>query len=304
MTRFKDSSIYAFLILAMVFWGMSFIWYKQAYQNFTPITLIFLRLLISTPLLLVSALVLKRLRWPKLKDLPAFFILALFEPFLYFLGESFGMLYVSSTLAAVLIAIIPLITPFVGYYFFKERLTLNNYLGILVSFVGVILVVYVEGAGGRAPWYGIMLILLAVFSTQGYAIVLKRLSDEYNAVSIIWVQNFIGCLYFLPLFLIFESGNLRFSGLDLRDILPVLNLSVFASALAFLFVIQGIKQIGITKTIVFTNFIPVVTAIFALIILNEKISFMKGGGIFITIVGLFLSQASGWPRIRIFSRVR
>jgi drug/metabolite transporter (DMT)-like permease len=302
--RLKEGTTFTFLILGMVFWGMSFIWYKQAYDNFTPITLIFLRLLISTPLLLFAALALKRLRWPRIKDLPAFMFLAFFEPFLYFIGESFGMLFVSSSLAAILIAIIPLITPFVGYYFFKERLTLNNYLGILVSFAGVVMVVYAEGASGKAPWYGIMLMLLAVLSTQGYAIVLKRLSDDYNAVSIIWVQNFIGSLYFLPLFLIFESGNLRLSGLNLKELMPLFYLSVFASALAFLFFIQGIKRIGITKAVVFTNFIPIVTAIFALFILKEKISFFKAGGILITIVGLFMSQASGWSRIRIFSRVR
>ena len=94
------------------------------------------------------------------------------------------------------------------------------------------------------------------------------------------------------------------SGLRFKDFLPVLYLSVFASALAFLFFIEGIKKLGITKAVVFTNFIPIVTASFAFFILDEKLSWMKVGGIVITISGLFMAQAKGLPLIIIFSRVK
>lgn len=304
MRNFSNPWTYCSLILAMGFWGMSFIWYKQAFPNFGPISIILIRLLISSPVLLVAAWLFKRLRMPRWKDLPAFFLLAFFEPLLYFLGESLGLLYISSTLAAILIATVPLITPFIGYYFFREKLTVNNYFGILVSFLGVLLVVYMEGGSGKAPWYGILLMLLAVLSTQGYAVFLKKLSTDYNALSILWFQNLIGGLYFLPLFLIFEAKEFNPAVLTFADFRPVLYLSFFASALAFLFFIQGIKKIGIVRAIVFTNFIPVVTAVFAFFILQETFRILKAGGILITIIGLFMTQASGFPRIRIFSRVK
>ncbi|MBN1952102.1 MAG: DMT family transporter [Bacteroidales bacterium] len=304
MNESKGTWTYLSLLLAMGFWGMSFIWYKQAFPHFGPFSIIWIRMISSAPLLLGAALLLKRLRWPRLRDLKAFFLLALFEPFFYFIGESLGLMYISSTLAAILIATIPLITPFVGYYFFKEKLTANNYLGILVSFAGVVMVVYAEGIQGDAPWYGILLILLAVLSTQGYAVSLKKLSAEYNALSIVWFQNLLGGIYFFPLYLIFESKEQEFFSLSLADYLPVIYLSIFASAIAFVFFVQGIKSLGITRATVFTNFIPVITAIFASFILNEKMGLLKGAGIFIAIIGLFMSQAAGFPKIRIFSRVR
>lgn len=296
--------VYLALILAMIFWGLSFIWYKQAFQSFRPTTVILFRLFISAPFLLISAMLLRRLKWPMIKDLKYFIALAFFEPFLYFIGESYGLLYVSSTLASIIIATIPLITPFAGYYFYKERLSTRNYLGILVSFFGVLLVVYVDSKAGEAPWFGILLIVMAVFSTIGFTVIIKRLSDHYNALSIVWFQNLIGGIYFIPLFLLTEVKSIVWSTLTIKDFIPVLYLAVFASSFAFILFIQGVKKLGITKSVIFTNFIPIVTAIFAVIILNEKLPWLKITGILIAIVGLFMSQVARFPKINVFNSVK
>jgi drug/metabolite transporter (DMT)-like permease len=290
----KTVRVYLALVLAMLFWGLSFVWYKQAYPEFKPITVVLLRLIISSVLLLVTAILLRKLQLPRINELKYFFLMAFFEPFLYFIGESYGMKYVSSSLASILIATIPLITPFVSYYFYREKLTIRNYLGIIISFLGVILVIYVEGQIGSAPWFGIMLMILAVLSTQGYAILLKKLTEKYNAISIICFQNLIGIIFFLPVFLLFESGSVNWSSYRLIDYVPVLNLAVFASTLAFLFFIEGIKTLGISKTVVFTNLIPLVTVVFAVFMLSEAVPVLKAVGIILTILGLFMSQGKGF----------
>ena len=64
-------------------------------------------------------------------------MLATFEPFLYFIGESFGLTYVSATVCSVLISTIPVIATLGAWLIFKERLKLINYAGIILSFVGV-----------------------------------------------------------------------------------------------------------------------------------------------------------------------
>ena len=282
----------------MIIWGLSFIWYKQAYVAFRPATVIVLRLFISSPLLLLSAFLLRRLKWPDKKDIKYFLLLAFFEPFLYFIGESYGMLYVSSTLASILIATIPLITPFAGYFFFKERLKINNYFGMLLSFTGVVLVVYVEGKLGEAQGSGILLILIAVLSTVGYTSILKRISEKYNALSILWFQNLIGGIYFLPLFLFTEFKSITWDSLSFSDFMPILYLSIFASSLAFIFFIQGVRTLGMTQAVVFVNFIPIVTAVFAVYLLQERLPWLKIMGIMVTILGLFLTQINGFPIFR------
>lgn len=294
----SNFKVYMALIIAMIIWGLSFIWYKQAYVAFRPATVIVLRLFISSPLLLLSAFLLRRLKWPDKKDIKYFLLLAFFEPFLYFIGESYGMLYVSSTLASILIATIPLITPFAGYFFFKERLKINNYFGMLLSFTGVVLVVYVEGKLGEAQGSGILLILIAVLSTVGYTSILKRISEKYNALSILWFQNLIGGIYFLPLFLFTEFKSITWDSLSFSDFMPILYLSIFASSLAFIFFIQGVRTLGMTQAVVFVNFIPIVTAVFAVYLLQERLPWLKIMGIMVTILGLFLTQINGFPIFR------
>jgi len=298
----KDFRVYLALVLAMIFWGLSFIWYKQAFPEFQPMTIIFFRLIMSAPLLLLFSILIKKIRWPHLRDIKYFILLSLFEPLIYFLGESYGMLYVSSTLAAIIIATIPLFTPFVGI-FYGEKLTLNNYMGMIISFLGVVMVVYVEGTISGAPIIGILLMFLAVFSTQGYAILLKKLSSDYNALSIVSFQNLLGAVYFLPLFLVIDLPSFKVHSLRFEDFLPIIYLGLFASTFSFLLFIQGVKKIGVAKSMVFTNFIPVVTAIMAMQVLGERMTLLKVLGIFITVFGLFMSQAGGFPKIRIYGRV-
>lgn len=174
---------------------------------------------------------------------------------------------------------------------------------MVISFLGVIMVVYVEGTIAGAPFIGIVLMFIAVLSTQGYAVVLKKVSKEYNALSIVSFQNLLGALYFLPLFFMVDYPSFSWQDYHIRSFLPVIYLAIFASTFSFVLFIQGVQRIGIAKSMVFTNCIPVVTAIIAMQALDEAMTLMKALGIFITIIGLFISQAGGFPKLRIYSRV-
>ncbi len=296
--------VYFFLSLGMVFWGLSFIWYKSAYAAFEPVPIIFFRLVISSPLIFLFAKLLRRWQLPARSDLKYFLLLALFEPLLYFLGETYGVRLVSSTLASIIIATIPLFTPFVAFYFLRERLSSNNYLGILISFAGVILVVYAEEQMGDFSVPGVLLMLLAVVSALAYAVLLRKVSGKYNALSIVGIQNLLGILYFAPLFFALDYQEFCSRERVLSDWLPVLYLAVFGSAAAFILFVQGVKALGVAKATVFTNFIPVITAVFSILLGLETANWQRGLGIFITIFGLFMSQAGGIPGIRIFGRVQ
>ena len=116
-------------------------------------------------------------------------MLAFFEPFLYFMGESYGLMYVSSTVAAVIVATIPLITPFATWYFFREKLSFAQYAGLIVSFAGVCLVVFTPSFQFAASPLGIALEFLAVLSTIGFTVLLKKLTVRYNTFTILTYQN-------------------------------------------------------------------------------------------------------------------
>ena len=137
-------------------------------------------------------------------------MLAFFEPFLYFLGESFGLTYVSSTTGSVLIATIPVFATIGAWLLFGERLSNLNYAGIVLSFIGVLMFILNPDGSLSFNIKGILLMLLAVLSAVGYNLTLRHLAGNYHPLIIVHIQNIIGLALFLPLFLIFDlSGFLK-----------------------------------------------------------------------------------------------
>ena len=286
------AGVYFLVILAMIFWGFTFVTFKFANQSFRPITIVTFRLFVSLFFLFGFALLFKRLNRIRKKDQKWFLLMAIAEPFFYFLGEAYGLTLVSATIGAVIISTIPLITPFGAYYLYREKLTRMNYIGLVISFAGVVLVVLNKSGGLAANPLGILLMFVAVLSAVGYTLVVKRLADDYTPITLTAYQSLYGLILFIPLFLIFEVPDLDLSGVSNRSLLAVLYLGVFGSGICFIFMAIGIRELGASKANIFANLIPVVTAILSFLLLKEAMPLQKILGIFIVIVGLLMSQVS------------
>ena len=285
--------VYSAVMLSMVFWSMSFIWYRPANEFYGPITLVLMRLIVSSLFLFTFSAIIRKLEWVQRGDWRWFMLLAFFEPFMYFIGESIGMTMISSTLAAVLISLSPLLSPVAERLFFGRRIPVLSIVGLCVSVLGVAIVVFHNGIGHMdANPYGVLLMLVAVVATAGYSVTVTKLTQRYSVFSIILYQNTLGALYFVPLFLIFERE--AFMGVTLQSIVPIVKLGIFASSFAFLLYTYSLKHLGITRASSFTNAIPVLTAVFAYFILNEEITLIMMLGIGVVVFGLFLSQRTGY----------
>jgi len=282
--------VYGIVTLSMIIWGMTFIWYKQVFTQIRPLSLVFLRLLIAAPVLLIVSAIGKKLQRIRRSDLPFFMGLAFFEPFLYFIGESFGMQRVSPTLGSVIVATIPLFTPVAASLIYNQRTTKINLAGIIISILGVCMVMAGEMSLSGSTLQGALLMFMAVFAAVGYSVMVIRLSGSYNSFSIVSWQSTIGMLYFLPLFLIFEWDQIGQVQWTLSVIIPLLELALFGSALAFVFFTYSIKRLGITRSTVFSNLIPVFTTLFSFLILKEEITGLKIAGIGVVIGGLLITQ--------------
>lgn len=289
---FKLNRFYIYLIalLAMLFWGFSYIWIKIVYQYYQPLSVVFLRLFFSSLILLFVYHFFKKQKRIDRKDLKYFILLAFFEPFCYFLGESFGLKYVSSTVAAVIIATIPVFTPIGAVIFLKEKINFINIIGLLVSFSGVLMLIFKNDFTFEASPKGVMLMFVAVFSAIGFVIFVKRLSEKYSIVTIITFQNIFGTIFMLPLFLYFDFMDFISIKPNYELVSTMVKLIVFSSILAFLFFIAVIRELGPTRANIFSNFIPVVTAIFSYYILNEEFNTGKIVGIGLVLAGVLLSQ--------------
>lgn len=290
----KDTvKTYTLLSLSMIFWSFSFVWSKIALQTYQPVTIILIRLLISSIILIITLSLIRKLQKLRLQDIKLFILLAFFQPFIYFLGESYGLQQVTPTTASVIISTIPLFSPIAAFYILKEQFTWMNFAGIILSIVGIILVISGKELSFSASPKGIALLFLAVFAAVGYSVVLKKIAVGYNAFSVTAYQNIFGTLFFLPLFFILDWNSFTTANHNNAAISSIVLLAIFGSSLAFIFYTYSVKKIGVTKSIIFCNIIPVFTMIFSFFVVAEEITGKKILGIVVVIAGLLISQLHG-----------
>ena len=284
---------YGAVMIPMIFWSFSFIWFKAANETFHPVTIVFIRLVFSVILMTSYLIITRNFMKIRKKDRKLFIMLALFEPFFYFLGESFGLTYVSATVCSVLISTIPVFATIGAWMIFRERLKVINYAGIILSFTGVLVFILNRDGTLSLNIKGLGLLSWAVFSAVGYNLTLSRLVGAYSPVYIVNVQNVIGAVLFLPLFVILDLKHFISTPFTFNMFKPIIELSVFASCGAFILFAYSVRNMGITRANVFSNSIPVFTALFSFIILGEKLTVQNITGMAIVIAGILMSQMSG-----------
>jgi drug/metabolite transporter (DMT)-like permease len=282
---------YIAIILSMIFWGISFVWTKELLNaNFPVFLILTTRLLISSILMFTTFFLLHKLEKIQKKDIYKFLLLAFFEPFLYFVGENFSMHYVDASFAAIMIALLPIVNPIALYIFNKEKIGWNLLFGVIISIVGITIMSINPEGQITISWQGVLLLLLAVFAGAGYTIILSRIIHKYSPITITTYQNIIGIFYFLPCLLIFDLGKISSVAWSTEAIISLILLAVFCSSGAFMLYSYGAKIISVLKVSVFTNAIPVVTIIVAVILGQEQFSIPKILGIVIVVLGLLLTQ--------------
>lgn len=284
----------------MIIWAFSFIWTRVAIHSFPPMTLIMLRLIIASVLLYLVAKAGRKFQPLRRQDFKLFLLLAFFEPFLYFVGETFGLTMVESTLAAVIVSTIPLFAPLLAYVVLRERVGWASIGGIIVSLIGVFFVIYEPTGGFQANPWGVALMFLAVFSAICYATILRKIPTHYTTYNVIFYQSLLGLVFFIPTFFLTDFSNIQSIKITNEGIMSLLMLGVFASVVAFVLFAGAVRQVGVTRTNVFVNLIPVFTAVFSWLLLDEKLTLIKWFGILIVVFGLFVSQ---WGKINFRKQV-
>lgn len=288
--RSTGKGIYIIVVLSMLFWGLSFVWSTIVFKYYDPITTIFFRLVLSTSILFLYLRIFRLTERISKKHFKLFMLSALFNPFFYFIGENFGLKLTTPTISAVVIATIPLVTPIAARLIIKEKLTILNYAGIFISFSGIVLMLIKPDMTLEANPGGIFLLLFAVISAVIYSVLVKKLVQLYRPVTIIAHQNLVGIFLFLPLFLIFGLDNFIRTKPTFELISALIELSVFASSLAFIFFTKAIRVLGVSRANVFSNLIPVFTGIFSYILVSETFSGQKITGMIIIMSGIIISQ--------------
>lgn len=283
---------YVAAVVSSIFWGISFVWSKGLISvGFPVFSLITFRVIIASAVLLLVFGLQKKIERIKKKDIKWFCLLAFFEPFLYFIGENYGLKYVSPSFAAIIIALIPIFTALTIHIINKTKLSVELMLGAVISVVGVFVLSFF-GSSNDISIKGFMLLMLAVFSAVGYSFVLSKLIGKgYGPVSVTTWQNILAIVYYLPCaFAVDWSGGAALIW-TFDTISSIVCLGVFCSALSFMMYGYAVKKLTIERASVFTNAIPCVTILVSVILAQEQLSLQKVIGVVIVVLGVILSQS-------------
>ena len=309
MKNINKITPYIAIVAAMLIWAGAGIAVKEALVIFSPLTLIVMRFTLAVLLMLSIGLLFRHnsivgLQRVEKKHIPLFLLGGLFQPFLYFIFETYTYQSFSSpTVAEALLSTQPVMAPLFAWVLLRERVTRNNILGILLSTLGVMMLLMMGGGplamGDGAIGKGVLLAVLTVSMSVSYSVVLRRIPTHYTPLSIVfYVQSFALVLFYV-LWAVMDRGNgllgddgirLLGEGQWVKSLLSVGYLAVLASVTAFILFCYTVRKIGVTRANVFNNVRPVFTAILMWMIFGEILPIWKIIGIIIIIIGLFISQ--------------
>lgn len=289
----KKTLPYLLVTCAVGMWGVSFVLTKAIFgsdPNYTASIILIFRLLFSVVLFVPILFITKKVRRVQKGDLKYFLALALMEPFLYFLCENTGLMYISSGLASMIIGLIPVFVPFGMLIVYKERISAMNIVGGMVSLIGIAIMIMGSGANFDSELRGLLLMFTAVLITVFYSLILRKIVDKYPPVTITVYQNIIGIFYFLPMILFFDMGNLQSIHFTAEALVYMAVLGIGCSTLSYVFFYYGIRRMGASSVFVFSNATPVFTMIFACAIGQENLTLLKVLGMAVALTGVTIAQ--------------
>ena len=285
--------VYIASMFAILLWGMSYIWTDRLIgQGIAIFYFVFVRIFMAGIILFLFNTAYARIKRIQKQDLGKFLLLAFFEPFIYFICETFGLkLTGSPTISAMVIATIPIFSIGAGIAFFNEKISILNVVGISLSLIGIVLVAMAKGDLGEHFIWGIVLLLIAVIAEVGHASITKSLSGNYSSQTIVMYQFLIGSVYLLPLFLWKGLDGFDYEVYFDGDVwYPIICLAVLCSSLAFSLWVSTIKNLGVAKSSIFSALIPVASAMIAWAIGHEMLNDRQWFGIALSTLGVILSQ--------------
>ena len=284
--------VFFYVITAIILWGFSFIWTNQLLISEVPVfTFIFWRMLIAGVAMLIISLIFKKLQKVSGKDFLLIVLMSFFEPFIYFIGETFGMKATNSpTLSALIIATIPIFAMVSEIIFYKVKISLINILGVIITLPGILMMVLNSGKLTADYWWGIALLFVAVVGSVGYTTVVRKLTDKYNSYTLTTYQFVLGAIFFLPFFLIYNNGFTAAQFCCKEVLVPLIALAILCSCVAFCLYVNSIREIGITRSSIFTSLIPGVSAFGAYIYGQETFTWHQIIGIAIVVTGVIFTQ--------------
>ena len=283
-------------LMTSVLFSGSYIAGKYTTLDLGPLTTTLLRYLIALGFLSVLLLHYKRgalgLRG---RDIVPALLLGLFGivGYHYFFFLSLRFTEVANT--AIINALSPVLTSVAAAAILKERLSLRNYAGVLIAFLGVlILLTRGEMDAILAVRFnkGDLLMILSVVSWMVYALMIRGMLDRYSGFTLTFYSTLFGVLILL-LITPWEAPLGNIQNISRASLLSVIYMGVCGSGLGYLLYNLSIRQIGPTRTSSFVySVIPLIVAVLALLFFQQPITPIMIASMILILSGLQMMLAA------------
>ena len=271
------------LILLGAVWGSAFMFIKISADDFGPILLVNLRLLLAGALFLPFLLQKKYLAYFK-SHFPGIFILAIFSNAFPFTMFSYASLGATSNMLGILNGTTAFMTMVVAYFWLKESITPKQIFGIILGFLGIL--VLVNPANGSATLGASGFALVGALSYSFSGVYIQKYQLKANKFVLIGWAMLFGGLLLTPL----SFFNLPDQMPDSNAIAALLWLGIVSTGIAYLGYIRLIEQIGAVRTSTVTYLLPVFSIIWGSIFLQEKITWIIFGGFIFVMIGMYFAN--------------
>lgn len=276
------------LLLLILLWGTSFMFTAVSLHSFSPVGIVTLRVLIAA-IILTLFMYAKGLRLPVDPLVWAMFLLlGIMGNLLPFLLISTGQKDVSSGIAGLLMAFMPLATMILAHYFvLGESLNRFKILGFVLGITGVAIVLSPSLVGAHSNLLSGLLILLATFSYAINAILVRRL-PSYNPFVTAAGVMIVSSIVIVPLWLWQDLPWQQ--SYSLKATLSVLWLGIGPTAFATITLFAVIATAGPTFLSYINYVIPVVAYFTGALILGEVIEWHSLAALLLIILGIALTR--------------
>ncbi|MFD2176172.1 DMT family transporter [Veronia pacifica] len=215
------------------------------------------------------------------------------------LNQSLGYFAAESTTAtnmALIMALVPLISMFISVPLLGAGISLTGIGGAFMALAGLVEML-TKGAPEALIEQGINrgdgLVLIASLSYALYCVLLKRWQLKIKTLQSVYVQGLFAVFILFPLFLTSERVSLSAASLPL-----VGYAGIFASVLAPLCWLKAIEAIGASRSAMFMNLMPAMTALIAVYTLGETLAQYHYIGGLMVLCGVAISQMKNKEKIK------
>lgn len=282
---------YVEALFAVIVWGASFIATKVALQDLSPITIVWLRFLMGIIILGLVVVLRRQFSLPEKKEWGYFALLG-------FLGITFHQWLQSNALqtseagtTAWIVSTTPVFMAVLGWVLLKERLGWTKSLGILLAFLGVLVVVSKGDlrsiSFGKFGAPGDVLVLISAVNWAVFSALSRRGLKSHPASLMMFYIMLLGWAFTTLLFLT-TSGMSEIPSVTFNGWMAVGFLGIFCSGLAYIAWYDALQALSTAQTGVFLYIEPLIAVVVAFFILGEPITLALSIGGVVILFGVWL----------------